>query len=87
MRTRNGTKAGHVQSGTVRIIGPATKEEKAELDKWLERKVIFEEELEEFRLELDKATSKADKVRLVQEIDQTCDVLKIIEKAIGYQVE
>jgi hypothetical protein len=74
-----------MQSGTVRIVGPATKEEKAELDKWLERKVIFEEELEEFRLELDKATSNAEKARLVHEIDRTSDALKIIEKLLAFK--
>jgi len=30
---------------TARIVGPATREEKAEWDKWMERKAIFEEEL------------------------------------------
>ncbi|MEJ6707292.1 MAG: DUF5681 domain-containing protein [Amylibacter sp.] len=75
-----------MQRGTARVAGPSTKEEKAELDKWFEKKAIFEEELAEFNNELESTTEEVQRVWLLKEIDQTCEVLRIIEQAIGYQV-
>lgn len=71
-----------VRNGTVRIAGPATKEEKAEWDLWLERKTLFEEELKE--LEAMRSNPKCPNRRVIlQEIDRTKKALKIIGRVIG----
>jgi hypothetical protein len=62
--------------------GPATKEEKAEWDLWVERKKLFEEELEEL-----EALSKDPKCRqtpiVLEELEKTKKVIEFIRRAVG----
>lgn len=74
-----------MQTGRARIVGPTTKEEKAELDTWIECKSMFEQELTDFEAELKAVTDQAEKTRLLKEIGQTHEALQIIEKAIEMQ--
>jgi hypothetical protein len=70
-----------IRTGTVQIKGPATKEEKAEWDLWVERKALFEEELTELEAMLeDPQCPDADVI--LQEIERTKKVLEIIGKTI-----
>lgn len=71
-----------LDAGTARIVGPATKEEKAKLDDLLERQQDFEEELAELREELVKTKDAKIQNILVDEIAHTKKVLGIIAEAI-----
>ncbi|MBA3326617.1 MAG: hypothetical protein H0T41_15570 [Rhodobacteraceae bacterium] len=71
-----------LRRGTANIVGPATKEEKAEYDMWSERKHMFEEELQELREDLAGETDEAMRAILQTEIESTNRVLEIIRKAI-----
>ena len=64
--------------GTARIIGPATKEQKAEHEMWLSRKVDFEAEVEELEGELATATDPKMRELLENDLQQTLKVLDII---------
>ena len=76
-----------MNTAEARIKGPATKEEKAQLELWLERKTMFEEERYEL-LEDIKAEDDADvRVCMEEDLQQVDRVLEIIEKLvekIGY---
>lgn len=76
-----------MNTAEARIQGPATKEEKAQLELWLERKTMFEEERDEL-LEDIKAEDDADvRVCMEEDLQQVDRVLEIIEKLverIGY---
>lgn len=76
-----------MHTAEARIKGPATKEEKAQLELWLERKTMFEEERDEL-LEDIKAEDDADvRARMEEDLQQVDRVLEIIEKLverIGY---
>jgi hypothetical protein len=71
-----------IRNGTASVIGPATKEEKAEWDMWVERRAMFQEELRELEAELnDPACTNRD--QLVEELADTRKVLAIIARALG----
>jgi Family of unknown function (DUF5681) len=72
-----------LRAGTARIVGPATREEQAEWEKWIERRQMFEEELEEFQQLLEDATEEKDIAFMKAEIAQTEKVLRIIRRALG----
>jgi hypothetical protein len=72
-----------IRAGTARIVGPATREEQAEWEKWVERKAIFEEELGEFQQLLEDATDQNEITFMKAEIAQTEKVLRIIRRALG----
>jgi hypothetical protein len=72
-----------IRAGTARIIGPATREELAEQEKWIERRQMFEEELEDFQQMLDDATEESEVAFLKAEIAQTEKVLRIIRRGLG----
>jgi hypothetical protein len=69
-------------TGTVRITGPATKEEKAQWDLWLERKALSEEELQELEALRDDP-DYPDKKIVLQKIEWTKKVLEIIRRIVG----
>lgn len=71
-----------IRRGTARILGPATKEEKAEYDMWVDRKRMFLEELQELHEDLAGETDEAMRGILQTEIGRTDRVLEIIRKAI-----
>lgn len=72
-----------LRAGTARIVGPATREEQAEYEKWIERRQMFEEELEEFQQILEDATEESEIAFLRAEIAQTEKVLRIIRRGLG----
>jgi len=76
-----------MNTAEARIKGPATKEEKAQLELWLERKTMFEEERDGL-LEDIKAEDDADvRVCMEEDLQQVDRVLEIIEnlvERIGY---
>jgi Family of unknown function (DUF5681) len=71
------------RAGTARIVGPATREEQAEWEKWIERRGIFEAELEECQQMLEDATDENEITFMKAEIAQTEKVLRIIRSALG----
>lgn len=72
-----------IRAGTARIVGPATREELAEWEKWIERRKIFQEELEEYQQMLEDATDDNEIAHMKVEIAQTEKVLRIIRRALG----
>jgi hypothetical protein len=72
-----------VREGTVRIAGPATREEKAEWDMWVERRVDFKAELEELQDMLRDETDQGMVRNIKMEIERTKKVLAIIARALG----
>ena len=64
------------------ILGPATKEEKAEWDMWQERKKMFEEELQELEAMRDAPRCR-NKAMVLEEIEKTTKVLELIKRKIG----
>jgi hypothetical protein len=72
-----------IRAGTARIVGLATREELAEWEKWIERKRIFEEELEEYQQMLEDATEDNEIALMKVEIAQTEKVPRIIRRALG----
>ncbi|WP_210134363.1 DUF5681 domain-containing protein [Pseudotabrizicola sediminis] len=73
----------NLREGTANIIGPATREEKAEWDKWVERRADFEAELEELQQMLEDATDENEIAFIKDDMAQTAKVLKIIGRALG----
>lgn len=72
-----------IRTGTARITGPATREEKAEWDKWVERRTMFTEELAELQDMLNEETD-ASLIRIVeQDIEHTKKVLATIARVLG----
>lgn len=71
-----------LRRGTANIIGPATKEEKADYDIVLEHKRMLEEELVELNQALAGKPDEALRAVLQTEIGKTERVLEIIRKAI-----
>lgn len=69
-------------NGTANIVGPATKEEKAEFDLWMGRRQEFQEELDQLQIDLAANTDARQKVVIAEEITQTEKVLAIIARAL-----
>lgn len=65
-----------LREGTAQIIGPATKEEKAEYDWFLERLEDFEQELRSLQIERD-ATTDPNRISILEE--EIAQVTKIVE--------
>lgn len=72
-----------IRAGTANIIGPATREELAEWETWIERQKMFEEELDELQQLLEDATEDNEIAFIKAEIAQTEKVLRIIRRALG----
>lgn len=72
-----------IRAGTANIIGPATREELAELETWIERQKMFEEELDELQQLLEDANEDNEIAFMKAEIAQTEKVLRIIRRALG----
>lgn len=72
----------NMRKGTASIVGPATREEKAEYDMWMDRKRIFLEELEELHEDLAGETNERMRAFLQTEIGSTNRVLEIIRRAV-----
>lgn len=72
-----------LRAGTARIVGPATREEKAEWDRWQERKADFEAELEDLREMLEDETDDGQIAFLKQEIGRTQKILAFIARVLG----
>ena len=72
-----------IRAGTANIIGPATREELAEWETWIERQKMFEEELDELQQLLEDATEDNEIAFMKAEIAQTEKVLRIIRRALG----
>lgn len=70
------------RTGQVRIKGPMSKEEKAEFDVWVARKIMFEEELSELQTDLARETDPKMREIYQQEIVSTEKVLAIIRRAV-----
>ncbi len=64
--------------GTATIIGPATKEEKAEYDWFVERREMFEDELQHLQSQRAEATDARAINRLDEEIGQIRRILEVI---------
>jgi hypothetical protein len=77
----------HVQvdfrAGTVRFVGPMTKEEKVEWEMWMSRKADFEEELVVLQEMLTSETDPETRVFLETDIAQTSKVIDIIERGLA----
>jgi hypothetical protein len=71
-----------MRANTAHIRGPATKEEKAEWDMWMDRRQMFEEELAEL-IELNNDPDYPHKDIVREEIERTEKVLKIIRDVVG----
>lgn len=71
-----------MREGTARVVGPSTKEEKAECDKWAARKVDFTLELEEFVAHLEAETNPEIRHVLEEEIERTRRILQIIQQCL-----
>lgn len=72
-----------IRNGTVRIAGPATKEEKAEWDMWVARRRDFEEDLAATEAMLAAETDERMRSILQDDILHSRKILAIIERAIG----
>ena len=72
-----------LRKGTAAIIGPATKEEKAEWDLWHRRKREFEEEADELAEMIAGETDPDRRAFLEADRAQTVKVIGIIEKGLG----
>ena len=72
-----------VREGTARIVGPATREEKAEWDHWVSRKAIFEEELQELQATLEEETDEGRIIEISNEVERSVRVLEIIASLLG----
>ena len=71
-----------LRAGTAHIRGPATKEEKAQWDQWLEHRATYQEELRDLKAELaDPDCQYRDD--LLEEVRRTERVLDIIARALG----
>ena len=66
--------------GTARIVGPATKEEKAEFDALVEQKPLLLQELSNTYLELQAATDAKVRRKLKKELDEQMQVIGLINK-------
>ena len=71
-----------MRPGMARIVGPATKEEKAEYDKWMARKAEFEAELVELEEMLEAEEDEGIRPFIQADIDHTRKVLEIIGRAL-----
>ncbi len=71
-----------LKTGRAWIAGPATKEQKAQYDLWLSRKVAFEEELEQLQIDLEANTDLKMQAVLEDEIGRTEKVLGIIRRLL-----
>jgi Family of unknown function (DUF5681) len=71
-----------LRNGTANIIGPATKEEKAEYDLWVGRKRMFEEELVELQEAIAEEHNQKARDLIETEIERTNRVLDLIRRAI-----
>ena len=69
-------------AGTARIVGPATKEELAEVQEWQEHKKIFEEELEWLEAEAANTDDEAYRQVILNDMEQTKKVIEIIARAL-----
>ncbi|KUJ76910.1 hypothetical protein AVO45_10485 [Ruegeria marisrubri] len=65
--------------GTARVVGPATKEEKAEYDWFVGRRDMFEEELRHLQDRQDKAADTRLINQIDEEIGQIRRILQIID--------
>ena len=70
------------RTGTARIVGPATKEEKAEYDMWMGRKADFEAELAELEEMLEAEQDEGIRRFIKDDVAQTRKVLEIIGRAL-----
>lgn len=70
-----------LNKGTAHIRGPATKEEKKQLDLWQDYKALFEEELVDLRAMLDDPEG-SDATSVADEIAKTENVLDIMDKVL-----
>ena len=71
-----------MRANTAHIRGPATEEEKAEWDMWMDRRQMFEQELTELR-ELNNDPDYPHKNVVREEIERTEKVLEIIRSVVG----
>lgn len=73
----------NMNTGTAHIVGPATKEEAAQIELWRERKQMFEEEQDYLRAELKRAR-KPDRIAfLEEELQRTERFLEIINQLLA----
>jgi len=72
-----------MRKGTVRFVGPLTKEEKAERDLWIERKAGYEEDIEFFERELTNAKTDKKRAMWQAEIDHSQKVLNVINELLS----
>lgn len=70
------------RTGQVHIKGPMTKEEKAELDKWVNRKADFEAELAEWQDDLHRCTDEKQRTIIEGEIEHAERVLEAIKRIV-----
>jgi hypothetical protein len=71
-----------MNTAEARIQGPATKEEKAQLDLWLERKNMFEDERDGLLEDIEAEDDAEVRARMGEDLKQVNRVLEIIEKLI-----
>ncbi|MCF1710353.1 DUF5681 domain-containing protein [Tabrizicola sp. J26] len=68
-------------AGTIRIVGPSTKEEKAQWDDWMEHKPEFEEEIRELKRLLEDETDPGMRDFLKTDLAQTEKIVHFLNKA------
>ncbi len=71
-----------MNTAEARIQGPATKEEMAQLDLWLERKNMFEDERDGLLEDIEAEDDAEVRARMGEDLKQVNRVLEIIEKLI-----
>ena len=72
-----------LRKGTAAVVGPATREEKAEWDLWQSRKREFEEEADELAEMIEAEQDPERRAFLEADRAQTVKVIEIIEKGLG----
>ena len=72
-----------LREGTARVIGPATREEKAEWDMWMARKADFEAEVEELEEMLEGETDPKMRQILEEDLAQSRKVVDIIDRGLS----
>jgi hypothetical protein len=72
-----------IRAGTATVIGPATREEKAEWDMWVARKADFEAELSELKEMLADETDQGQISFLKEEITRDEKIITFINQTLG----
>ncbi len=71
-----------VRNGTARVVGPATREEKAKWDEWMARKVAFEDELAGLLEEWQGAADEEERNVILDDIESAQKAISTIARLL-----